>query len=488
MSSLKNQAVNSAKWTTARTIITALTGPILLIIKTNYLTPSEFGVMAIINIFISLIAVVENFGFNTAIVRKDTVTKDERSSLFILQLIVSFILAGLLVIASPFISEAYDMGPLSTLLPLLSLSIIFNSPVILFTAFLEKEFHFKELSIVQIIREITLLVSTTLLFQVLADDLLAVVLGQIIAVGVMAILIIYVSFKNDLLHLSFHFKISDVRPYFRFGIAVAAKQMLVQVTHNIDEMIIGYFLDETVLGYYHFAKNLLNKFRQILTVSFSKVLLPVLSKIKNNRERLFRAYNQISVYIATLTMPAFVGIALTTNSFIPVFFDENWLSSTNFFIILAISYIPYIVCVSIGYNLLYSINKPRLAFKIDLVVNVTYIIVLLLVSWMGLGIYAVVFLYGFYLIAISLAVQYFVYAQFKDSLWSYFKQFKGQVLCIIIMVAVVLVGQFALPETISPLIELIVSVILGAGSYFISLYLIERQTFTDLVNMVSNRM
>lgn len=487
MSSLKNQAVNSAKWSTARTIVTSLTGPILLIIKTNYLTPSQFGIMAIINIFINLIAVVENFGFNTAIIRKDVVTKDERSSLFILQLVVSFLLAGLLVISSPFISDMYDMGPLSSLLPILSLSIIFNSPVILFTAFLEKEFHFKELSIIQIIRELTLLVSTTLLFQILSDNLLAVVIGQILAVGVMAILIVYVSFRYDLLHLSFHFKFSDVKPFFKFGVAVAAKQMLIQITHNVDEMIIGYFLDESILGYYHFAKNLLNKFRQILTMSFSKVLLPILSKVKNEKVRLFRGYNQISVYIATAAFPVFTGIALTTNSFIPVFFDESWLNSSSFFIILAISYIPYIISPSIGVNLLYSINKPKLAFVIDFTHNIAYIFILLVISWMGLGIYPVVYLYGIYMLIKSISIQYYVYKEFDKPLLDYFKLFTGQVLSTLIMVVVVLGGQFALPNTINPLIELIVSVGLGAASYLISLYVFDRKTLIDFVNMILNK-
>lgn len=487
MSSLKNQAVNSAKWTTARTLVTSLTGPILLIIKTNYLTPAEFGVMAIINIFISLIAVVENFGFNTAIIRKDVVTKDERSSLFILQLGVGFLLAFLLVVLSPFFGDIFDMGRLETLLPILSLSIIFNSPVTLFTAFLEKEFHFKELSIIQIIRELTLLVSTTLFFQFFTDDLLAVVIGQIVAVGVMAILIVGVSFKNDLLHLSFHFKFDDIKPYFKFGVAVAGKQLLIQITHNVDEMIIGLFLDETILGYYHFAKNLLNKFRQILTTSFSKILLPLLSKVKNNKVRLFRAYNLISVYIATVTFPVFTGIALTTNSFIPVFFDEGWLSSSNFFIILAIGYIPYLISPSIGNSLLYTINKPKLSFVIDFVNNISYILILFIFSWINAGIYPVVILYALYMLVKSISIQYFVYKEFDQTLLDYFSLFKGLLMCTVAMVIGVLGIQFILPDTINPIIELIVSVIIGAGVYIGSLYMIERKIFIDLLQMVTNR-
>lgn len=487
MSSLKEQAVNSAKWTTARTVITTITGPLLLMVKTRYLTPGEFGVMAIINIFINLIAVLENFGFNTAIVRSDKVTKDERSSLFMLQIITSMTLAGLLVIVSPYIASIYDMGSLASLLPILSLSILFNSPVILFTAFLEKEFHFKELSIIQILREITLLVSTTVLFQFMENHLLAVVIGQIIAVGFMAISIIGVSFRYDLLHLRLHFRFSEVKPFFRFGMVIAAKQMLIQITHNIDELIIGLFLDESILGYYHFAKNLLNKFRQILTMSFSKVLLPILSKVKNEKIRLFNGYKQISIYIAAVTLPVFTGIALTTNSFIPILFEERWLASADFFIILAIGYIPYIISVTIGTNLLYSINKPRLALQIDTANNLTYIVLLFLLSWAGAGIYTIVLLYGLYLLVKSLIIQHFVYKEFGRSLWDYLKMFKGLAISTIIMITVVLGAQVLILNHLHVFIDLVISIVLGALSYIVSLYLIERQTFNDLLGMVMNR-
>lgn len=487
MPSLKNQAVNGTKWTTARTILTAITGPILLIIKTRYLSPAEFGVMAIINIFIGIIGVLENFGFNTAIIRKDEVTKDERSSLFILQFVTSILLASLLVVSSPLVANVFNMEQLNRLLPILSLSILFNSPVVLFTAFLEKEFEFKAVSVLHMCREIILLVSTTILFQVLAEPLYAVVIGQVIAVAFMAISIIITAFRFDLLHLRLHFKVDDIKPYFKFGVVVGFQKVVIQVTHNVDEIIIGFFLPESVLGYYHFAKNLLNKLRQLLTASFSKVLLPVLSKVKYEKDRLLKGYNQISVYIATVALPIFIGIALTTNSFIPIFFDEKWLASSNFFIILSISYIPYIIGVTVGTDLLYSINKPKLALAIDFISNLAYILLLLLVSWLQIGLYPIVILYGLFMLVKSIVTQYYVYQQFNRPFLEYLKLFTGLIASTLIMVAVVLLAQNAVLNDMSVYVDFIVSVILGVISYVASVYLFEKKTFHDLVGMVANR-
>ena len=293
MSKLKNQAVNSIMWTSIKTAVNSLSAPLLLIFKARYLTPSEFGVMAIISVFVSLISVLENFGVSTAIIQKDEINKNERSSLFVFQTTLSMIMGLLIIFISPWISSIYDMDALVRLLPVLSLSVFFNGPVILFTAFLEKELHFKALSIIQIIREAALILATIILL-ILDFGLLGVVIGQVIAVVVMASLILIESYRVNLLHVHWHFKLAEIKPFIKFGMFIAAKQMMTQITHHIDELIIGYFLPAETLGLYHFAKNMLGKLRVLITTSFAKVMFPVLSKVKNDLTRLTNAYNKIS--------------------------------------------------------------------------------------------------------------------------------------------------------------------------------------------------
>ncbi|MDN6730112.1 MAG: oligosaccharide flippase family protein [Alkalibacterium sp.] len=458
----------------------------LLIFKARYLSPTEFGVMAIINVFVSLISVLENFGVSTAIIQRDEITKGERSSLFVFQTAFSVIIGILIILFSPIMSAIYDMNALTSLLPILSLSVFFNAPVILFTAFLEKELHFKALSIIQIVREAVLVISTVILLM-FDFGLLGVVLGQVASVAVMVILVMIESYRADLLHLYWHFKLYEIKPFIKFGIYIVAKQLMTQITHHIDELIIGYFLSAEILGLYHFAKNMLGKLRILITTSFAKVMFPVLSKVKNDLTRLTNAYNKISKYLGIFAFPIFIGIAMTAHSFVPVLFGSEWLESTDFFVILSLSYIPYILTANLATSLLYTVNKPNLVLFTDIIVNSVYIALLLVFSWMGLGIYYIVSLYAVYLVIKTMTLQYLTTMYLHSTFRSYLALFKNTVIASVLMVLVVTGVNYFSTGNVSNLIELILSVIGGGLAYMVTYYFIDKKTLISMKNLALNR-
>lgn len=486
MSTLKDKAVNGVLWTSIRTVITALTGPLLLFVQARYLTPSEFGVLAIINIFISIINVIENFGISTAVIQRDHISKNERSSLFLFQVAFCSFLGLILIVSAPLFSNIFNMPLLDSLLRLISVIIFLNGPMILFTAFLEKDFHFKALSIIQIIREIVLLVSTTLLF-VFGFGLYGFVIGQIIAVFVMLLLILGVSIKKNLVHFYFHFKISDIKPFLKFGVYIAGKQLMTQLTHHVDELIIGYYFSANVLGLYFFAKNLLNRLRLLITTAFAKVLFPILSKVKNDRVRLTYVYNEISRYIGIIAFPIFFGVALTADIFIPIFFGEEWLGSINYFMILSIAYIPYILTANLATSLLYSVNKPKLVLKTDIIVNLIYIILLLLLSWANFGIYAIAILYAAYLVFKTMTLQFLTQLELLTSFKDYVGLFKNTIISTFAMIVLISASKVIgaqIFEVDHSVIVLILNVVLGCLAYAAVYYLLDKNTLTSMKQMI----
>lgn len=486
MLNLRNQARNGILWTTIRTVITSLLGPLLLIVKARHLTPEEFGSLAIINIFLSVINVIENFGFSTAIIQKDVITRDERSSLFFLQILICSILGIGLIFSAPIFVNVFNIKSLQSLLPLLSIIIFLNGPIILFNAFLEKEFYFKELAFIQITKEVTLFLFTSILL-VLGYGLIGVVLGQIIGVIIMATLILLVSFNKDLFHLNFHFKLNDVIPYIKFGTYVIGKQLMTQLTHHVDELVVGYFMSAETLGLYYFAKNLLNRLRNLLTTSFSKVLLPLLSKLKNDRLRLKKAYNKISKYVGIFSIPIFFGIALTANIFVPAIFGEEWIESINFFIILSLAYIPYILTANIGTSVLYSLNKPDILLYTDLVVNITYIFLLIILSWLTPNIYLIVSLYALYLIGKTVIIQFFIHKYLHSSTSEYVLMFKYSLVSTATMSVFIIMFQKLLLDFDNLLFKLIFFIISGVIIYLTSYTILDKKSLIEMRDLILNR-
>lgn len=483
MSELKSKTLSGVYWATVRTVVTTIIAPLLLILRAQFLTPQEFGTLAIINIVLQLISVIENFGINTAVIQKDNITKNERSSLFFLQLFICLILGFLLIVLAPLLADLFSMGYLSTLLRILSITIFLQGPVILFTAFLEKEFHFKALSIIQICRELVLLVSTaSLLFT--GYGLYAVIVGQIIAIAVMAILIVVVSLKNDLLHMTFHFKLKETIPFITFGMPILGKMIIRELTHHSDELIIGYFLSPDVLGLYHFAKDVLNRVRALITSTFSKVMLPILSKVKHDRNKLTNIYCKISKYIGIFIFPIFVGISITSSLFIPIIFGEEWIGASRFFIILSIAYIPYLLSAYIAPTLLYAINKPKVTVWVELIASGIYISLLLIFAFLGYGINMVVILYSLYIVGKMSGLQIIVILALKIKLLTFFNLFKVSFYSTLIMGLGVLVIRVSVYSLFHPTFVLSLSVLFGFMLYVGTLLLLDKTTVLEMKKLI----
>lgn len=486
MSNLKSKAVNGVIWTTINTIASTIIAPLLLVLKARYLIPTEFGVLAIISVQQTIINVLDNFGISTAIIQRDIISKNERSSIFVLELGMSTFFALVMTLLAPVIANIFDMEPLITLIPLLSVSLIFSGSDNIFQSFLEKEFFFKELSIIKIIREV-LLVFFTFVFLYLNMGLFGVVLAQVLSSILNTVAVLIVSFQKDLLHLRIHFKFREVIPFLKFGSYVVGKQIMTQLTHSIDELIIGYFLSAEVLGLYYFAKNLLNRIRILLTTSFSKVLFPLLSAVKNDKKLLLNTYHRVSKYVGIFAFPFFIGLAITADMFIPIFFGEQWIDSVGFFVILSLAYIPYILTANLATSLLYSLNYPDIVMNTDIVVNIIYIVLLLIFSILKMDIYPTVILYAAYLVFKTGTLQYFANKVLHTHLFEYFTLFKYSIIASITMVVLVVLTRTVIPSSMISMLKLTLSVIVGVITYGSVMFNIDKKSINEIFSLIKNR-
>jgi O-antigen/teichoic acid export membrane protein len=481
LSNLKSRAVNSIKWTTFQTVIVGLSGPLLMIFKARFLTPAEFGVLAIVTIVVGLMNTIENFGISQAVIQKDKLSREEQSSLFFFNIFLVLLLGGLLFSISGLLAHIFTMPELSYLVQIASLIVIINGPSLLFRALLEKSLLFKEISLINIFRNVFLVV-ITVLFLYLGYGLVGIVIAQLLAVAVTVVLIIFVSLKNKVVNIMFYFSVGKVKPFLSFGIYVFGKQLMTFLAHRIDELIIGLFLSNEILGIYHFAKNMLENLRNLITSSFSKVLFPVLSKLKNDITKLSNVYIRISKYLGFFAFPIFIGIALTAEYFVPFIFGEQWIDSIPFFQTFSLILIPLILTANLSSSLLYSLGKPDTVFYIDLVTNSLYVILLLVFS--QFGIYAVLVTYGLYVISKTLLLQFVTSKQLIYGFFYYITEFKYTLLASILMTGFVLLVQTITENILDIRLVFGLSVLVGAIIYLVSIYKLEKNTVMQFLRDV----
>ena len=105
--SLKNKAVHGAKWSFIDNIANYGVAFVVGLILARLLTPAEYGIMAMIAIFIAISNSIIDSGFSNALIRKVNIERIDYNTVFFFNLVVSVVLYVLLYATAPFISTFF---------------------------------------------------------------------------------------------------------------------------------------------------------------------------------------------------------------------------------------------------------------------------------------------------------------------------------------------------------------------------------------------
>ena len=116
----------------------------LSIILARLLAPNDFGLVALVMIFITIASVFVQSGLNTALIQKKDTDAIDFSSVFYASLLLAIILYVIIFFSAPYIAIFYDKNELISIIRILSLTLflgVFNS---IQNAYISKNFLFKK--------------------------------------------------------------------------------------------------------------------------------------------------------------------------------------------------------------------------------------------------------------------------------------------------------------------------------------------------------
>ncbi|MCK4783639.1 MAG: oligosaccharide flippase family protein, partial [Desulfobacteraceae bacterium] len=116
---------------------------VISIILARLLLPAQFGLIAMLAIFMAIAQAFLNSGFGQALIQKKEATHVDSCSIFYFNILVSIVAAGLLCLCAPWIAAFYEEPILIPLTRFLSLNLIINSFSLIHTTLLTKRIDFK---------------------------------------------------------------------------------------------------------------------------------------------------------------------------------------------------------------------------------------------------------------------------------------------------------------------------------------------------------
>ncbi|MEG1543734.1 MAG: oligosaccharide flippase family protein, partial [Tannerellaceae bacterium] len=127
MTSIKQQAATSVLWSAIERFSVQGIQFVLSIVIARLLLPADYGLIAMLSIFMALAQSFIDGGFANALVQKKDRTEVDYSTVFYFNIAVSFVIYLLLYLSAPWIASFYEEEQLSLITRVVGITLIINS-------------------------------------------------------------------------------------------------------------------------------------------------------------------------------------------------------------------------------------------------------------------------------------------------------------------------------------------------------------------------
>lgn len=302
------------------------------IILARLLSPVEFGIIGISMIFISISEVFTDAGFTSGLVQQKETKDITYSSVFYLNLFISLILSGLIVMIAPMIAEFYEEQKVKSIIIYLSVIPPISALGRVQATILTKKLNFKSLTI-RNLGAIILGGIVGVLFAYLGYGVYALVAQQI-TMAIVATLLLWLSAGWV---PKLEFSLVEVKKLLGFSVYVFLDNLLRQVFNKVDTMFIGKVFSPAMLGFYSRAESLKTQVQTYTTNSLRKVIFPVLSALQNDEKGFERTYFKVFDVVTGLIVLLIAPIYFLSHEVIIFLLGNKWEPSVILFQILIFS-------------------------------------------------------------------------------------------------------------------------------------------------------
>ena len=347
---------------------------IVLAILSRTVEISDFGLLAIANIFIRFFSVICHKTIDSYVifVREKEDFQEKISSAYWLDILLGISCFLIFLLLIPFYVKAYDSvvvyKKLEFVLIILGLQIPLESLYRIPDATLIKNFKLKQLEIRNtLIRLFTSLISIIMALKGYGIWSLIV---PVVSTSALNVFFSYLlNSWRPKLYLNFRF-ISEI---IKYSISIIGTNITNIFINEGDTLIIGKFLGTESLGIYNFSWQTSTIIKRLLSGGVSGLSLPILSKSNDDQKKLTNDFIFITRIIVIISAPILITIAILSDNLILSLYGEKWSKSIIPLIILCIAQLRLLSTSQIIF-LNQSIGKPSINFKLNLYVAPLYLI------------------------------------------------------------------------------------------------------------------
>ncbi|WFP76502.1 lipopolysaccharide biosynthesis protein [Mesorhizobium sp. WSM4906] len=300
-----------------------------VIVLSRLLSPQDFGVIAMSAPVLAFIALFQDFGLTQATIQKTGIRHEEVNYLFWINTAVSAILACVLAAAAPLVAAFYGEPRVSGLVAAFGLQIMAYGLGAQHLALLTRRMQFTRLAVIDVISAVIGLV-VSIAWTFIDRSYWALFAGTL--TGAMLPTLCY--WGSSRWRPGLPRKVEGIGQLIHFGAGVTGFNFANFFARNLDNVLIGKYWGEAQLGLYDRAYKLLLFPLSQITNPLSKVMVPALSRLKDEPDRYRSAYLRVMPLILLVALPGVAFATAMSDTLIPFVLGEQWRQSASIFLAL----------------------------------------------------------------------------------------------------------------------------------------------------------
>jgi len=473
---LLNKSFQGVLWTFLDVIINKIGVFVSTLIIARILGPEVYGLVGMITVFITIGNSLVDSGMSTSLIRTPSISAKDLSTVFIGALTISVVVYLVFFLFAPLIASFYKQPILENVIRVYCLVFIISAFRAVQSSMLIRELEFKK---------------NTLL--TLPAALLSSVTGIILAkngYGIWSVVYMFVlqqliltvllwGYSNAKIDFSFSKEI--FKRHFSFGYKLTLSGLLNTAFGNLNNVLIGRFYPVAQSGYYERAYSLNQYPATVFTAIISKVSMPVLSKIQDDKEKVENVLKVLMRYAMLAISFIMIVMILFSKEIILLILGVEWEPTVPYLQIISLGMI-FLPIHMFNMNVLQVYGKSDLFLKAELIKKVfqfscVFILYQFGILWM---VSSLVFLSVFEIFVNSFFVGKVINLGVKQQVRNIWRicSFLLVILCSLYILKFYLLTSFSL------IVVNVLIFMLLTGLYLLYIFLFEKDILNKVIDMV----
>jgi len=476
LADLKSKSIKASVWSSIDSLSQQGLRFVITMMLARLLTPSDFGVVGMLAIFIGLSLAFVESGFPFALIQQKEIFEIDISSVFYFNIAMGLLCAVLLSMAAPSIAAFYHIPVLKPLTWLISANLFIGSLGSVQNTLLIKELNFKKICMISI--------SSTIISGIVALILAwrqygiwSLGIQTILATTITTILLwTWSSWRPRLI-----FSIQSIRKLFKYSSYILFTVLADVLYTRLSTIVIGKWYSASDLGFFTRADQTQQLPGGLILRSISRIAFPVFAAARDDKVMLKAGIKKAITATMFINIPLMFGLVVTAKPLILILFGNQWVPCVPYLQILSIGGILLPVDV-MNMNVLIAQGHSDLLFRLTLIKKLVGIVLVGIACFFSISAIA-------WSVAVAGIVCFFINAHYTGTILGYgaYKQLRDVspylVGSIVMATSSLAVNLFTIN---GPFVLVLLQVAVGLIVYLLFCYIFKLNEFVAMLHLIRN--